>query len=484
MFQAKENKARWKIRLREVLLFFLVFFLWTTNAFAENLKEISTSDVRVLVDINGGGYSFFSKTGGNLVPCLYPSYWNSVSHTSKLTARIDGRDYVLGPYGTSPSSYSVGINFIELYWTVGGVRITLRFSFPFSTVIEQRLTATPVDGRSHTVGFRILWDTDVARDDAARFNVVYGENAYPVYYETVYEGSNLPDRWEVYTGSLKAICFIKNFYVTTPDKIILGRWPGNIGTVWDAGSPRSSYGDSAAITYWYPASVFPGQSLSRNIFFGVSAPNNRPPIINGLSYSPNGTIIAGVTAVTFTVTASDPDNDPLTFQWAVRDPGGNVVNIGNNSPTLVWKPPSPGTWIIGVTVMDGKGGTANRSVSLTAVWDFTLQVAASQNVVSRGQKLRLYASLITPTNERVVADSIALKDPRGQNIPLNWDAVLRRYWAEILIPEGSASGGYPGNGTYAFSFTAVKNDVSKNAFVYVTIQGNIKEKVYVRTLEW
>ncbi|AOQ23140.1 hypothetical protein MTAT_16700 [Moorella thermoacetica] len=160
------------------------------------------------------------------------------------------------------------------------------------------------------------------------------------------------------------------------------------------------------------------------------------------------------------------------------------MNIGNNSPTLVWKPPSPGTWIISVTVMDGKGGTANRSVSLTAVWDFTLQVAASQNVVSRGQKLRLYASLITPDNERVVADSIALKDPRGQNIPLNWDSALRRYWAEILIPEGSASGGYPGNGTYAFSFTAVKNNVSKNAFVYVTIQGNIKEKVYVRTLEW
>jgi len=86
--------------------------------------------------------------------------------------------------------------------------------------------------------------------------------------------------------------------------------------------------------------------------------------------------------------------------------------------------------------------------------------------------------------ERSTADSIYVVLPNGQQVGMNWDSALQRYWCEFLVPDGGLPGTWPGNGTYTVKVRATKYGVTKEISLSLTVQGNIKEKMYIRTLEW
>ena len=86
---------------------------------------------------------------------------------------------------------------------------------------------------------------------------------------------------------------------------------------------------------------------------------NQPPVISSLIaqsqqlYPSGNTEIQGI--------AQDADDDQLNFTWAAT--GGNFSGTG---PIVTWQaPPNYGTYTITVTVDDGKGGSAQRSVDIT-----------------------------------------------------------------------------------------------------------------------
>lgn len=85
---------------------------------------------------------------------------------------------------------------------------------------------------------------------------------------------------------------------------------------------------------------------------------------------------------------------------------------------------------------------------------------------------------------RTAADSAYVVLPDGRQVAMSWDQILKRHWAEFLVPDGGSPGVWPGDGTYAVKVRAAKYGMTKEVSLPLTIQGNVKEKMYIRTLEW
>jgi len=69
---------------------------------------------------------------------------------------------------------------------------------------------------------------------------------------------------------------------------------------------------------------------------------------------------------TITVTANDPDDDTLTYDFSVESGNGTMVSETDN--TAVWRAPDDeGTYTINITVSDGKGGFDYQEFQITAV---------------------------------------------------------------------------------------------------------------------
>lgn len=94
-------------------------------------------------------------------------------------------------------------------------------------------------------------------------------------------------------------------------------------------------------------------------------PSNRAPVINSLMASPQ-TVPAGSRA-TLSVSAHDPDGDPLRYTWNVKDRRGSVTGEAKATYTAPLEPSRSGPVTITVTITDSKGATATKSVVITVV---------------------------------------------------------------------------------------------------------------------
>ncbi len=96
--------------------------------------------------------------------------------------------------------------------------------------------------------------------------------------------------------------------------------------------------------------------------FGFAPPPapNRPPVAS-CSANPTSVYAGSGNSVQVHVTASDPDNDPLTYSYTAT--GGTVDGTG---PDARWSSSglSVGTYTVNAKVDDGKGGTATCSADI------------------------------------------------------------------------------------------------------------------------
>jgi len=104
------------------------------------------------------------------------------------------------------------------------------------------------------------------------------------------------------------------------------------------------------------------------------APANSPPVITSLTASPSSVVMGG--ACTIQCVASDPDGDPLQYTWHF---GGGTLNgveattavrSVSAGHTVTWEAKGTVgliTYVIDVTVEDGKGGTATANVNINVI---------------------------------------------------------------------------------------------------------------------
>jgi outer membrane protein OmpA-like peptidoglycan-associated protein/opacity protein-like surface antigen len=119
-------------------------------------------------------------------------------------------------------------------------------------------------------------------------------------------------------------------------------------------------------------------------------PPNHPPTLS--CSADRSSMVAGERAQ-ITATASDPDNNPLTFSWSAS--GGQILGSGP-SVTLDSSGMEPGTSTVTGHVDDGQGGNADCSVSLE------VQAAAEAIAPVELEKALALHSIYFPTAQPTV----------------------------------------------------------------------------------
>jgi len=131
---------------------------------------------------------------------------------------------------------------------------------------------------------------------------------------------------------------------------------------------------------------------------------NQPPVISSLVAEDMQLYPSGNTEIQ--CIAQDADVDQLDFIWACT--GGGFSGAG---PIVIWKaPPDYGTYTITVTVEDGKGGSAQRSLDITVGAN---QSPAISSLVADPSGL-LYGGRTTIT--------CIATDPDGDAVSYSWSA--------------------------------------------------------------
>jgi hypothetical protein len=129
---------------------------------------------------------------------------------------------------------------------------------------------------------------------------------------------------------------------------------GAVAAAAGGGEGKSTPGGTAPPTSRPPATSPPATAPPGS--------SNHAPSVRFSSVDPNGSFISLVTQGQFLATASDPDNDVLTYTWDFGD-GTAPVRTGSS---LQHRFDSECACLVKVTVDDGRGGTASDTKTITA----------------------------------------------------------------------------------------------------------------------
>ncbi|WNG37919.1 PKD domain-containing protein [Archangium violaceum] len=181
---------------------------------------------------------------------------------------------------------------------------------------------------------------------------------------------------------------------------------------WD--SSTASEGEHQLIAKAYDAE---GNTTSSEPISFTVAPPNRIPILKEVTATVSS--LDEGASTTLTVSASDPDGDPLTYVWT-QTPFSPAGTFGvETGATRSWTAPflsRNATFTLKVTVSDGKGGSAQGTV--------TVSVA---NVPELNQAPIVDDTLVLPTTPVLAGDTVSLSigasDPDGDPLTYSWTTI-------------------------------------------------------------
>ncbi len=154
---------------------------------------------------------------------------------------------------------------------------------------------------------------------------------------------------------------------------VVSNWNSNNLTTWGNLLFNGASGIKATAK---PASIFNNSSSSAS---SSSVPANQPPvaaITYNLEYVRCGQVYGNVTASG----SSDPDGDPLTYQWDISGYGSPITST---APSLRFYMQPPHYYTIKLTVSDGKGGVTSTSIVRNHTYsDYCVSSSTSTSVRS------------------------------------------------------------------------------------------------------
>lgn len=151
---------------------------------------------------------------------------------------------------------------------------------------------------------------------------------------------------------------------TRPSDMTIDQSTGMIS--WTPGS--SWAGRRAEVTFYVsdrPIGQTSNREVYRTFYIDVTSvpAENQPPIIESLIANPTSVQPGGQSRIT--VSARDPENDPLTYNWSAS---GGILSSTTGAGEKIWTAPSAtGTYRVTVTVTDNQPGRTpvSRSVDIT-----------------------------------------------------------------------------------------------------------------------
>lgn len=137
-------------------------------------------------------------------------------------------------------------------------------------------------------------------------------------------------------------------------------------------------------------------------------PENQIPVISTVSGKPVSVAPGHSSAIT--CIASDADGDSLSYRWSTT--GGGISGTGK---VVTWTAPdAAGTYSISVIVNDGKGGTADKSCTITVVAEVAKVTNEPPVIVSVSANRKV----IDPKTFTTI--TCVATDPDGDPITYTW----------------------------------------------------------------
>jgi len=253
-------------------------------------------------------------------------------------------------FSAARSSAASGLTIASYKWSINGTQVSTSSDFSFSLGAGTQqiyLQVTDSAGGTGAVGATIVITTQQASAPVIS-SISPSSRPYPAgTFDLTINGSNFD------SGAVDMVYTPSNSYMGSG--VIKSRTATQIVVT-------ESMGNTAPGTYTVKVKNSDGQ-LSNGLTLLIEQQQNQPPVINSL-YADYYTIAPGG-ACTVSVSASDPEGDPLTFSWSAS--GGSLSATAGAGPVIWTAPTATGNYTITVSVTDNRPGhtAVSKSVTIT-----------------------------------------------------------------------------------------------------------------------
>ena len=141
-----------------------------------------------------------------------------------------------------------------------------------------------------------------------------------------------------------------------------GTGTGSVSTTISVNPPVGSAGTYHSSVTATSVSGFVTESFDI-IVTGAGGGENHAPVLT----APASETVAVGSALSFSVTATDPDGDHVNLFGSALPPGSGFIDSGDNSGTFAWSPVSgqAGSYTASFSGLDNRGGSGSASTSIT-----------------------------------------------------------------------------------------------------------------------
>lgn len=377
----------------------------TTTTIQNEYLQVNLNDTRHVLYTTGGDPENSNDNYKNL---LYDA-------TSKALIKINGDLVVFRPEANLATTDGSSL---YSYMNYGDVKIERFISFSYNTytarhdTVEYKYVVTNLSNESKDAGVKFIFDTMLGSNDRAPFRVA-GNN---ITTETTYEGSNIPQVWQVFDNLDNPSIIASGTFFTSeadrPDKVQFLSW-GNAydESVWSYTTYGSSIGDSGVTITYEPDTLSPGQSRTVKTYYGISSfsPSQSDPEgeLNFAAMAPREMVL--------NEDGTEYLGNPFTFNGWVSNRGDEVLTNVIATLTLPGELSAQTTTVYLGDVYPGQEYNVPfiiraREMSYSQTVSYNVTISSDTSTISNDYSIYLPETAEKQVNSSINEEEIAIGD--------------------------------------------------------------------------